>query len=428
MIHQLKEIAADMRKPYLCTLFLIALVPLFPEYISFFLILGALIPFAKDMSERKEKIKINTLGVLMLIYCGYLTLTCIISTHPLQSALSSAMWWFMMLVYLIVANTLTTKDRIDSFLFCITTVAGLVGFIAMLQSMANTVFGIKIHGVWDWLDKIVFEYIPYNLTLQPFPKRAYATFPNPNMLAQYLVMVAPFVVCFNFMERRHSMRLYNRICLVLTFAGVMFSFSRGGYLAVICLALALVFLNIRKQFSTVLLYISAALLFIPQDVYNRLTTLSDSGRRKIWGEALEKIAEQPLFGYGAGTEPTANIFKEIGISAPHAHNIPLQLLLEGGIPLLLIMVTVALIIVLYSFRLIQRGYTAPFWVGFSLGGFVLGVTLHGLVDYPLTTPKLIACFIMLLAIADRSIHVFPTTPYNRLRWNTLNNRPKSSNK
>lgn len=415
MITSLKQFAVDLKSPYLFSLLLLSLIPLFPEYISFFLVLGSLIPFFKDMRSRNAKIKINALGKLLAIYCGYLSLTCIISTHPIQSLLSVAMWWFMLIVYIVVSNLLIDKDRVDALLMCITTVAGVVGSIAIIQSVLNTTFGIDIHGIWEWLDKIVFEYVPYNLTLQPFPKRAYSTFPNPNMLAQYLVMVAPFVVCFNFMERRSKLRLYNRICLVLTFGGVMCSFSRGGYLAVICLAIALIVLNIRKRFSTVLLYISATLLFIPQDVYNRLTTLSDSGRRRIWAQALTSISERPLFGYGAGTEPAANIFSGIGVHAPHAHNIPLQLLLEGGIPALLLVSALGIIIAKRGWKLMRNNYTSSFWIGFALCGFVMVVTLHGFVDYPLTTPKLISIFVMLVAIADRSIHVYRNSRYQRLR-------------
>ena len=415
MITNPKKFFADLKSPYLISLVLIALVPLFPEYISFLLILGAIIPFVKDMRARQAKLRCSTLGKLLLIYCGYLTLTCIISTHPLQSILCTAMWWFMLIVYFIVSNLLTDKDRVDAFLFCVSTIAGVVGLIAIIQGFSNTLFGYKICGVWDWLDKIVFDYVPFNLTLQSFPKRAYSTFPNPNMLAQYLVMAAPFVVCFNFAERRNSMRLFNRICLVLTFGGVMLSYSRGGYLAVVSLALVIIFLNIRKRFSTVLLYVATALLFIPQDVYNRLTTLSDSGRKRIWAHALSSIAEKPLFGYGAGTEPAANLFREIGISAPHAHNIPLQLLLEGGIPALLLMFAIAIVIIKYGLRLIRNGYTSSFWIGFALCGFLMGVTLHGLVDYPLTTPKLISFFIAMIAVADRSICVYRDSHHQRLR-------------
>jgi len=416
MITNLKQFAIDLKSPYLLSLLLISLVPLFPDYITFFLILAALIPFYKDMKNRQAKPTINTIGKLLFIYCGYLTLTCIISTDPFQSALTVAMWWFMLIVYIIVSNLLTDRDRLDAFLMCITTVAGIVGIIAMIQSFLNTVFGIEIAGVWSWLDTIVFRYVPFNLSLQTFPKRAYATFANPNMLAQYLVMVAPFVVCFNFMDRRHSMRLYNRICMILTFGGVMFSFSRGGYLAVICLAIILILLNAKKRFSTVLLYVAAALLFIPQDVYNRLTTLGASGRTRIWAQALESISQRPLFGYGAGTEPASNIFRGIGMNAPHAHNIALQLLLEGGIPALMLMTAIAVVIIRYGLRLIRNGYRASFWVGFALCGFVMVVTLHGLVDYPLTIPRLIAIFVMLLAIADRSIRIYRPTNYGRLKF------------
>ena len=91
MITNLKQFVIDLKSPYLLSLLLISLVPLFPDYITFFLILAALIPFYKDMKNRQAKPTINTIGKLLFIYCGYLTLTCIISTDPFQSALTVAM-------------------------------------------------------------------------------------------------------------------------------------------------------------------------------------------------------------------------------------------------------------------------------------------------------------------------------------------------
>ena len=99
----------------------------------------------------------------------------------------------------------------------------IVGIIACIQYRLNFFLDDNTGSLWGWLDKIVFDIVPFEITQLHYALRAYSTFPNPNMLAQYLVMVAPFVACFNFCERRHDLRYFSRICLFLTFAGIMFS-------------------------------------------------------------------------------------------------------------------------------------------------------------------------------------------------------------
>lgn len=443
MKSNLRELVVDLKLPYLRALLLIALVPLFPEYISFFLAIGAFLFAWQDIRQRNHKIRLGAIGKLLLVYCSYMTITCFFSTHPLQSAAVSAMWWFFFLVFLILTNLLIDEDRTDTFLMCISGIAGIIGLIACIQYRLNFFFEGTHGSIWDWLDKLVFPLLPFNLTLQEYKIRAYASFANPNMLAQYLVMMAPFVACFNFIERRHDLRLFSRISLFLTFAGILFSFSRGGYLALLVLAIALIIINIRHRFAAVSLYVFSAILFLPEEVVTRLFsirsgisssntiagsvigsnsstpgTTSDiinnagaefaiSERWEIWFESIKRILERPFFGYGVGTEPTATMFEKIGVDAPHAHNIILQLLLEGGIFALILMCFIGLITIKNGWSLMRHGYSSAFWMGFAVLGFATGLLVHGMVDYPLTTPRLICTFITALAIAEQSILLYP---------------------
>ena len=446
MKHNFKEFAIDLKLPYLRSLLLISMIPLFPEYISFLLAIPAFIFAWQDIRSRKAKIQIGTIGRLLLAYCAYMTATCFFSTHPFQSCAVAAMWWFFFLVYVTLVNILTDEDRTDAFLMCITAVAGIIGLIACIQYRLNFFIDSNFGSVWSWLDELVFPLVPFNLSVSEYLIRAYSTFPNPNMLAQYLVMMAPFVACFNFITRRNRLRLFSRICLFLTFAGILFSFSRGGYIALLVLAVALIIINVRHRFAAVTLYVVSALLFLPEEVLTRLisvkTGITESSeiaetvigsvdttiiqettteiitstgtdyainqRWEIWFEAIERIFERPFFGYGVGTEPTSAMMARIGINAPHAHNIVLQLLLEGGIFALILMCLIGFRALKNGILLLRRGYNSSFWIGFAVLFFVIGFILHGMVDYPLTTPCLIATFVTALAISERSIHLHPS--------------------
>lgn len=461
----LDKIGSECKQPYFCALLLIACVPLFPEYLSFVLVAFAAVFAAKDLRLYNRKLRIGIIGKLLIAFCGYQTLSCIYTTHLIPTLSISMMWWYFLLVYLIVVNLLTDAHRTERFLMCITAVAGIVGLIACFQYRINYFIGRNVGNTWQWLDNIVFEalkafdieifYLNYKL-------RAFSTFSNPNMLAQYLVMAAPFVACYNFMEQRTKRtRLFCRTCLFLTFAGVMFSFSRGGYLAIAILAGALIILNIRRRFAEVFLYVVSAALFLPGEVVNRIFTIkkgiSDSNtisnslmsstpsiqggspvppstsaaeiinqagaesavgeRWEIWTESLKRIFDRPFFGHGAGTQSTFDIFEAIGIQAPHAHNIILQLLLEGGIVALSIMGLIGFFVVRNGIRMMRSTDTHSFWMGCSILAFFVCFMTHGMVDYPLMAPRLILFFIMVLGIIDQTVNIFaPTTDSSYAKW------------
>lgn len=439
----LQQFRMDLKESWQRALILIALVPLFPEYISFFLVIGAAIFACKDLRQNSRPIRIDLIGKLLLAYTCYMALTCLYSSQPLHSLAITAMWFFFFTVYLIVTNMLTDADRFDGFLLCLTAVAGAVGIIACIQYRLNFFLDNNTGSLWGWLDKIVFDIVPFEITQLHYALRAYSTFPNPNMLAQYLVMVAPFVACFNFCERRHDLRYFSRICLFLTFAGILFSFSRGGYVALLLLCVGLIILNIRHRFATVSLYVVSALLFLPEEVVNRLVTIrkgiANSGtiannainstvapevntttdiinssgaeiavgeRWKMWLESFSAIGERPLLGYGAGTQTTWELFDKADIHSVHAHNIVLQILLEGGFIALIIMALIGFKVIKNSIELMRDGYNNSFWIGFAVFGFAVCFLAHGMVDYPLATPRLVCIFITLLALCERSTSLY----------------------
>lgn len=464
MRETLCKIKSELKQPYFCALLLLACVPILPEYFSFVLVIAAAALAGKDLAQNKRKWRIGTIGKLLIVYCSYQTLSTIYSTHRVSTFFISVMWWLFLLAYLTVANLLTDRRRIERFLMCITAAAGIVGLIACVQYRINYFIDRNVGNTWLWLDNIIFkalEEFGIEIFYLDYKLRAFSTFSNPNMLAQFLVMATPFVACYNFMEQRSNrMRLFSRTCLFLSFAGVLFSFSRGGYLAIAILAVALVILNIRRRFTEVFLYIVSAVLFLPAEVVNRMFTIkkgiSDSSaisnglmssttninggttlppsastteiinqagaesavgeRWEIWMESIKQIFDRPLFGHGAGTQTTFQIFDAINIQAPHAHNIILQLLLEGGIIALAIMGVMAVFVVRNGIRMMRGNDSAAFWMGFSVMSFGVCFMAHGMVDYPLMAPRLICFFIMVLGIIDQTVNVYaPTDGYSRKR-------------
>ncbi len=442
----LRQIGQDLRQPYQRALLLIALIPLFPEYISFFLVLAACYFTWRELRHNHKTIEIGTIGKLLLGYIAYMVITLLYSVNRLSTLSTILMWLFFFLVYLILYNLLTDTDRYDSMMLYITGTAGLVGLIACFQYR----IGFFTHGnpiqIWEWLDNIVYEFLPMEISHTPYVLRSCSTYSNPNVLAMYLMAVAPFVVYFNFYERRQGLRMFCRVCLFLTFGGVIFSFSRGGYVALLLLATVLLLLNIRHRFTTVSLYVICGALLIPDEVVERFLSIlpgisigkeiisnvtssagssgvtsatpqfnttaeiinsagadiATSERFVIWQEAFHDILEHPILGQGIGTGASQQLLTENKVNAIHTHNIVMELLLGGGIIALIIMLLIGLKVAKTGVELMRNGYGYSFWVGFAVLGFAASFCIQGMVDYPLLTPKLVCNFMMILALVERA--------------------------
>ena len=109
-------------------------------------------------------------------------------------------------------------------------------------------------------------------------------------------------------------------------------------------------------------------------------------RREITASTLKMIADRPWQGYGLGTYayvyPAYATF-DIGAVVEHAHNQWLEWAAEGGIPLALIWLTLAVSVSMRAVRSI--------W-----GIGILAAFLHALVDYPFARSGLTAWDFMLI--------------------------------
>lgn len=437
----LRQIGQDLRTPCQKAMLLLALIPLFPEYISFFLVIASAIFAWKDLKQSGRPIQVSFMGKLLLAYIAYMVITLVYSKNRMSTLLTILMWAFFFIVYLILNNILSDTDRYDSLMLYITGVAGCVGFIACCQYRIGFYTNGNPIQLWEWLDNIVYQYLPIDISHTPYKLRACATFSNPNVLSEYLSAVAPFVVYFNFYERRKELRLFCRVCLFLTFGGILFSFCRGGYLALLVLCIALIVLNIRHRFASVSLYSIGALLLLPDEVVERFLTIipgvkvggvivdnaasggtigttadiingsaadfATNERFRIWMQSLTSFLENPVLGHGAGVETTNTILTEAGIKAIHTHNIVLQLLVEGGLIALIIMLLIGAKVIKNGIELMRNNYGYAYWIGFAVLGFAACFIIQGMVDYPLMTPKLVCNFMTIIAIAERSNILYP---------------------
>lgn len=415
------------KSPWRLSILFAMAVPLFPEYIAPVLAVLSLLTAAVDARRCGRRLKIQPLGWVLAAFILYSGIGVLYSRTTIISLGTWLMWVVMYLLYVAMVNVLSDRHRFDAALFVMSVMAGIVGGIACVQYIANALLDFSLPWcVWQRLDDLVYRYFPMPLNLGPGAMRACSTFNNPNILGEYLAMVFPFVVYYAFVGAAPVRGSAAGYAWLLAAGGIAFSFSRGSYLALVTVAVVLCVTNVNK-IMLILLSLSSVVVIIPESVLARLFSIKDTDtdasigeRLDIWKICIEAIGEKPVLGYGPGVQNSWDIIIAGGINAPHAHNLVLQLLIEGGI------VGLALMLFLGARTFFGRrpglARHSPRsqetrMLGILFAAFVLAFCVDSMVEYPFLTPKLVGTFVLVLAMADatRSVYMGETESQARGR-------------
>lgn len=395
----------DFRAPFTQGILALCCMALFSEYFAPIFAALAVWCAARDLRARGQKMKIGFVGVGMGAYLVYLTVH-LLWANPFWLSLGTvAMWWVMLGAYLALFNLLSGGRRVETALVAFTLVAGMQGALAVAQYAGNALLSVSIPlQLWDFVDAKVYALFPFRVNLNSLGVRAAATFSNPNLFAEYLVMLCPFSAAYAFTGERCPAKIACRISLLGMVAGLFFTFSRAGYLALFAVAAVLCIANLRRM-GPILIVVFSCVLLIPDSIYERLLSVGNAGdvaiaeRFNVWGIAMEKIISRPLFGYGAGVGAMWDTLAANGLNAPHAHNLFLQVLSEGGLVLLVLLLMLFWRLFRAGFELVLGAPDARMY-GAATIAFCAGVCVLGMFDYPLFLPKCIGTFLMLLGAAD----------------------------
>jgi len=255
-----------------------------------------------------------------------------------------------------------------------------------------------------------------------FPFRAHASFLDPNSYAAlgYLLLIPSVALCFRLkgVERR---LLYA--VMVLLIAGITATGSRTGWLAAVggCLFVLWLCRKEARVKSVVMLLAAAFSLSLLElqwysgfEVAGRLTeVLGDSAgvnnpsfqvRFMMWKSAWLLVQDGPWWGYGLGTfsllygavrDPL-----EIFTTGGYVHNDALQLLLEVGIPGLLIVLLLWFVLVARLFSsLRKKNYGDHLEVAIMVAMMLFA--LHSLINFNFYNISLIMLLGIMLGYLDR---------------------------
>ncbi len=398
--------AFDLRQPWIISLVLIVCIPLFPEYVAPFLAIGALFAASRDAKHHHRRVRVGAAGKAMIAFICFTIVQLIWADDRLFSAFTCACWAAMLCVYLSLSTILTNPRRVEAMLFALSSVAGTLGLLACVQYVMIEFFGAEMDFAMAWcdIDRAIYGLFPFKLELGSGSNRSCATFTNPNILGQFMVLIIPFVAAYAFSGKRSTPKILARVSLLLSIAGLLVSFSRGAYLALGAIAIVMCIANIRRLVP-ILTVLSSVVMLMPDSVYARLATMGDSSdnaiieRFELWGIAMQLFLEAPLFGHGAGVGATFEALQQEGYYNPHMHNVFLQILAEGGLVGLGLLLFIIWKLFRIGFELVIHAPKTRMH-GAAIIAFCGGFCVCGMFDYPLFTPKLVGMVMIVLGLSD----------------------------
>lgn len=237
--------------------------------------------------------------------------------------------------------------------------------------------------------------------------RVFSTLYNPNVLGSYLVLIIALTLG-SLATAKGEKRFFLYVVLVAAYLCLLFTFSRGAWMAMLISVSALFFFYPKKRIILLILLI-IFLVSLPE--YKNIVTrmnlellnedTSSVYRWQIWQGALKIIQNNWLFGVGLGnfSFALAHYLPVKSFEVLHAHNTYLQILAETGV---------------VGFLAAGIFYGSTFFKAYhihassanneisslSLGILValFGLLVHGMVDATLFAPQLTVFFWILAAL------------------------------
>lgn len=291
------------------------------------------------------------------------------------------------LIFLFVmVGTIDSEEKLDDLVVCL----ALAGLITAVYAIYQYYAGPSVLDLGkEWFD------VRQNPELR---NRAYAVFENPNLLAQYLVLLGSFSLGGMFAAPRWWRKVFFGMTVVAATCCLVLTYSRGGWAAFAAALLVFGFFMNRQRLCTILpVAVAAGYFLVPARMITRITTAFSSKDSSIlyrfdtWNSTLSLVRDYWVTGVGLGRRAFARVYATHMINAnyvPHSHCLYLQLISELGILGLAVFIWLFISLFRLGFRLCRAESNFIRSLNAGLMGAFIGFLSHSALDYFLWYYKL----------------------------------------
>lgn len=323
---------------------------------------------------KKESLNMNTFFVPVVFALLMMIINTFTSLNVIGSVRDLAMNMAGISLLISINSAVKTKDDFNKILTSIAINAALICLWGIIQ---YKFFGTVRR---EWVDADVSSQIS---------ARAYSVFMNPNVFAEYIVLVVPLIVSL-FWTHKDGFKKFVFLGVVgLLMLSLLLTFSRGGILSVGISALTFLFFLYRPLLALSIPFGLLGMSFLPENIRNRIlsiTNVKDSSasyRFKIWQITKDVVKDHPVAGVGFGHKPFKQTFERYIRSMPifHAHNTYLEVMAEGGATGFITFLFVVIISLIETLRIIYKT-TDRNVKAFACGlvASIVGILAHGMFE------------------------------------------------
>lgn len=352
-----------------------------PPFIAMFLAVVTILLFIPEQLRLEGRLTARPREVnILLLFC----LTALLSM-PLAQSKAEALREFnnifskAVVMFIVMINVVRTEQRLKGLLAIALAVALLTSGSAInsFRTGTDTLEGYRATGL---LGGILLD---------------------PNDMALYIVSILPITVALALSARTFIPKVLLCLCAVTMLGGIVVTYSRGGFLALIAVILVFAFKLSRRRPAVgalTLMCLVGIFFMAPGNYAGRLasitnTNLDETGsaneRRDLLVQSIEETFKHPVFGLGIGN------FYLVTERGKPTHNAYTQVSSEMGIPALILYMMFIIVPLMHLHRIEQEtfrveGYSRFYFlaiglqaglVGYMIGSFFLSVAFYWFIYY-----------------------------------------------
>lgn len=317
-------------KPWLWCGIAAAMAPILPTKAVIALVAVGFISLFLDMSvDRKRLLIFFPINKYIWIYTLVYALATFASVSRSDSMYVGTVTVFFIVFFIIFTNSIGTRKQLRG----VVTAMVWAGLLVAAYGILQFIFPDRFAGAW--MDQDMFDY----------SFRVYSTLQNPNVLGEYFLLIIPFSFACLLTAKNRPARVFYAFAFLVMLVCLVLTYSRGAYIGIIlAAAVFLVLLDRRFIFPGIVLAV-VVFFALPTTFIERLLSVGDTSdtstsyRVFIWLGTLAMLKDYWFCGIGPGQGAFMKVYPVYAysaISAPHSHNLFLQIACDTGISGLLL--------------------------------------------------------------------------------------------
>ncbi|WP_077369801.1 O-antigen ligase family protein [Anaerosalibacter sp. Marseille-P3206] len=365
----------------------ILVLPFMPDELNLIFMLFIFLAFVyREVFRDINPLTKNPIDMPIALFVILIIISTITSINPMGSFRDLAIHLLSISFMFVMVNNIKDKNELNILLTIMVATASLVALYGLYQYKVGVEMEAK------WLDTTNNEGIT---------TRVFSVFGNPNILAEYLIMVTPISIALFWQTKSMFKKFLFLLTSLLLTGTLVLTFSRGGWLG-FAFGIFIFILLVEKRLLLLLIPLGlGAINFLPPTILNRILSIanfadsSNNYRIRIWKITLDIIKDYLPTGVGFGYIPFKQTFETYIRTMPayHSHNTYLETLAEMGIPGIVVLIMLIFIIYKYSIKTLVKGEDK--WTKVISAGILSGISallMHGAVENVLYLPKIIITF------------------------------------